>query len=318
MIVAATIHFYGHHMWPDAPEHRSYLRVRHPHNFSITGYVTVTSPDRQVEYHDLKDRLTGAVQHIDCDGEFGSRSCEHIGIELLNIMTDLSHVKVGEDEDHFSIVIRAPNAVMECIDEGEIKKAKAGRPRNNYENPRVVTVCGSTRFKEHTLAAIRELEEQGVAVFSVGSFMHADGISYDERMKVKLDELHKKKISMSDYIYVINVNGYIGQSTSSEIKYAESIGIPVIYKFPIDKPRAIVRWFSLQMEEKLQRNEYKGGWDGYLMSELMNMAHAEMLELQDAIDGKDGNPVKEAADVANIMMMIADKAIQGGQRDDRA
>jgi hypothetical protein len=44
-----------------------------------------------------------------------------------------------------------------------------------------------------------------------------------------LDDMHKRKIDMADEIFVINVGGYIGQSTRSEIAYAESKGIPVRY-----------------------------------------------------------------------------------------
>ncbi|HON76811.1 MAG TPA: hypothetical protein PLQ23_16875, partial [Dermatophilaceae bacterium] len=50
-------------------------------------------------------------------------------------------------------------------------------------------MCGSTRFRDETLTAIRELEESGYAVFSVGSFMHADGIPYSDDEKARLDAL---------------------------------------------------------------------------------------------------------------------------------
>jgi hypothetical protein len=67
---------------------------------------------------------------------------------------------------------------------------------------------------------------------SVGCFGHADGkfgtVITDE-MKVKLDELHKRKIDLADTVFVLNVNDYIGNSTRSEIEYAEQIGKPVYY-----------------------------------------------------------------------------------------
>ena len=63
---------------------------------------------------------------------------------------------------------------------------------------------------------------RGQIVLSVGWFGHADGDIYTptEKEKEELDELHKRKIDLADYVYVINVNGYIGSSTRSEIEYA--------------------------------------------------------------------------------------------------
>ncbi len=95
--------------------------------------------------------------------------------------------------------------------------------------PRIVTVSGSTRFAEETREVIAHLEMLGVAVFSVGSFMHAEGLKFSESTKRRLDELHLAKISMSDAVFVVNVGGYIGESTRREIAFAESLGIPVEY-----------------------------------------------------------------------------------------
>ncbi len=47
--------------------------------------------------------------------------------------------------------------------------------------------------------------------------------------KEMLDDMHKRKIDMADEIYVINVGGYIGESTRSEIEYAKNIGRGVRY-----------------------------------------------------------------------------------------
>lgn len=49
------------------------------------------------------------------------------------------------------------------------------------------------------------------------------------KTKEMLDDMHKRKIDMSDEIYVINVGGYIGDSTRSEIQYAEAHGKTVCY-----------------------------------------------------------------------------------------
>lgn len=96
----------------------------------------------------------------------------------------------------------------------------------------IVTLCGSTRFKKEFHEENLNYTLMGYVVLSVGSFMHSDTeIKITPEQKQKLDELHKRKIDMSDFIYVIDVDGYIGESTRSEIEYATVIaGIPVLYR----------------------------------------------------------------------------------------
>ena len=92
----------------------------------------------------------------------------------------------------------------------------------------VITLCGSTRFKEQFLEAQKRLTLAGNIVISVGLFGHSgDDEVWTEGTKEMLDDMHKRKIDMADGIYVINVGGYIGQSTRSEIEDALSQGKPV-------------------------------------------------------------------------------------------
>ena len=84
---------------------------------------------------------------------------------------------------------------------------------------KVITLCGSTRFKDDFERINRELTLAGNIVISVGCFGHA-GDTFTEEQKVMLDDLHKRKIDMADAIFVINKNGYLGSSTKSEINYA--------------------------------------------------------------------------------------------------
>ena len=74
---------------------------------------------------------------------------------------------------------------------------------------KVITLCGSTKFKEQYLEAQKRLTLEGT--------------------KAMLDDMHKRKIDMADEIFVINVGGYVGESTRSEIGYAMSNGIDVRY-----------------------------------------------------------------------------------------
>lgn len=96
----------------------------------------------------------------------------------------------------------------------------------------VITLCGSTRFKDQFLEAQKRLTLAGNIVISVGLFGHSgDDEVWTEGTKEMLD-MHKRKIDMADRIYVINVNGYIGSSTRSEIEYARKKGKQVLFLEP--------------------------------------------------------------------------------------
>ena len=102
---------------------------------------------------------------------------------------------------------------------------------------KVITLCGSTRFKDEFYKAQKELTLKGNIVISVGLFGHSgdsevwDNMSEGTLTKTKemLDDMHKRKIDMADEIFVINKGGYIGDSTKSEINYAIQTGKKVNY-----------------------------------------------------------------------------------------
>lgn len=87
----------------------------------------------------------------------------------------------------------------------------------------IVTLCGSTRFYEAFQRANYEETMAGRIVLSVDFFMHRPDVVHGEafgctpEQKRDLDLLHFDKIAMSDEILVLNVNGYIGESTRREI-----------------------------------------------------------------------------------------------------
>ena len=102
---------------------------------------------------------------------------------------------------------------------------------------KVVTLCGSTRFKDAFMEVQKRLTLEGNIVISVGLFGHSGDSEVWENMdegtltatKAMLDDMHKRKIDMADEIFVINVGGYIGSSTQSEIEYAKATGKAVRY-----------------------------------------------------------------------------------------
>ena len=101
----------------------------------------------------------------------------------------------------------------------------------------VITLCGSTRFRKEFETAQKQLTLAGIIVISVGLFGHAgdeevwEGMDEDTvtETKLMLDHMHKRKIDMADGICVINVNGYVGSSTRSEIAYAAAHGKTITY-----------------------------------------------------------------------------------------
>lgn len=95
---------------------------------------------------------------------------------------------------------------------------------------KVITLCGSTRFKDAFMKAQKRLTLEGNIVISVGHFGHSgDDEVWTEGTKEMLDDMHLRKIDLADEIYVINVDGYIGTSTKNEIEYAKRSGKTVRY-----------------------------------------------------------------------------------------
>ena len=107
---------------------------------------------------------------------------------------------------------------------------------------KIITLCGSTKFKNEFLKVQKDLTLQGNIVISVGLFGHSGDTEVWENMdegtrtktKEMLDDMHKRKIDMADEIFVINVGGYIGESTKSEIEYAKGLNKSINYLEPLE------------------------------------------------------------------------------------
>jgi hypothetical protein len=100
--------------------------------------------------------------------------------------------------------------------------------------PTIVCLCGSTRFwREFQKASLRETLN-GKIVLSIGAASGTDDEHFGnlpreeyDRVKTMLDELHLRKIDLADEVLILNVDGYIGQSTRNELDYALVHGKPV-------------------------------------------------------------------------------------------
>ena len=106
--------------------------------------------------------------------------------------------------------------------------------------PKIVTLCGSTKFRDEFVRQNLNETLAGKIVLSIGCDMKSDDeifghMSPEQLREVKagLDELHKRKIDISDEVLILNVGGYDGDSTRSERDYASRIGKDVRYLEPI-------------------------------------------------------------------------------------
>ncbi|MCD8508631.1 MAG: hypothetical protein LRY73_01100 [Bacillus sp. (in: Bacteria)] len=94
---------------------------------------------------------------------------------------------------------------------------------------KVITLCGSTKFKNEFEEVNKFFTLKGHAVISVGFFEQSEGIEITEEQEKLFEAIHRKKIDLSDEIVVIDVNGYIGSSTRKEIEYATGKGKGISY-----------------------------------------------------------------------------------------
>lgn len=105
------------------------------------------------------------------------------------------------------------------------------------DRPEIVTLCGSTRFVEEFNYVRQRLTLQGQIVLSIEIVttqqLDEDPQHVNRPNKEMLDALHLHKIRMSDYIFVLNKRGYIGESTAREIEYARKLGKPIEYLEPL-------------------------------------------------------------------------------------
>ena len=94
---------------------------------------------------------------------------------------------------------------------------------------KIITLCGSIKFKDEFMKVQEKLTLDGNIVLTPNFFNNIKKEEIDLETKKMLDEMHKQKIDMSDEIYVINIGGYIGESTKSEIEYAKEKGKRISY-----------------------------------------------------------------------------------------
>ncbi len=95
--------------------------------------------------------------------------------------------------------------------------------------PRIITICGSLKFKEEMMKLAIQLELKGNVVLTLAFPVDNSKTIYTEDEILMLGKMHKEKIKLSDSIMVVDVNNYIGEATKSEIEFAKSLDKEIIY-----------------------------------------------------------------------------------------
>ena len=93
---------------------------------------------------------------------------------------------------------------------------------------KVITLCGSLKFKKEMMTVAEKMALEGYCVLTP-AYPVSENIERTKEQLIKLKEAHFKRIELSDAIFVVNINNYIGDSTKLEIDYAKKIGKEIIY-----------------------------------------------------------------------------------------
>ncbi|MFI5808371.1 hypothetical protein [Streptomyces sp. NPDC051561] len=127
-----------------------------------------------------------------------------------------------------------------------------GRTRSDLDSPegrpRIVALCGSTRFWAELQEAVTRETAAGKITLAPGCNMKQPHLLWDdarkaEDLKARLDTLHRHKIDLADEVLIVAPGGYIGESTRSEIQYAQQLGRPIRYSIeaaPSDPDSAVL------------------------------------------------------------------------------
>ena len=94
----------------------------------------------------------------------------------------------------------------------------------------MITLCGSMRFREEFERLDAELTLAGHVVLTPTAFAPSRELTAEER--ARLGRIHLQKVAMADEVLIVNVGGYVGESTRREIAHARSRGVAVRYLEP--------------------------------------------------------------------------------------
>ncbi len=161
------------------------------------------------------------------------------GGEVMGIPSNQEVPEMSDDLEYCGRLVPVPAQELSAL------RARVAELERRFTAP-IVCMCGSTKFKQAWISENARLTGEGNIVLAVGLWGHHERVFPDAETKARLDNLHKRKIDLCDWVRVLDINGYIGESTRSEIDYALGLGKEVRYlsieypnyEEPIDKVRA--------------------------------------------------------------------------------
>jgi len=103
---------------------------------------------------------------------------------------------------------------------------------------KIITLCGSLRFQECMMRTAEKMALLGNCVLTP-IYPTSENPERTKEQLAKLKEEHFKRIELSDAILVVNVNNYIGDSTSLEIEYAKKLNKEILYYTDLIKNKTI-------------------------------------------------------------------------------
>lgn len=159
--------------------------------------------------------------------------------EMIEIVAEqyLDALHAGQKPDRDQIVGRSPVTISEDLRKRlalvELLQKGAEKP----SRPEIICLCGSSRFVQEMAAIAWGFEKDGKITMGLhllpeGYGAPADHLAEAEGVAEQMDELHLRKIDLADRVFVVNIGGYIGDSTRREIGYATAAGKPVAYLEP--------------------------------------------------------------------------------------
>lgn len=158
--------------------------------------------------------------------------------EHLHILYEAEQIMKYYEKHILAELNKKVKSYVPRFPKGGVIVGKQASSISEEDKPKVVCFCGSTRFAQYFMIKRWELEKQGIITLGINILpdnYFIEGNSHgaeQEGVKEILDELHKRKIDLSDEVFVLNVGGYIGESTRGEIEYAIQTGKPIKYLEP--------------------------------------------------------------------------------------
>jgi hypothetical protein len=195
---------------------------------TITDHVPDPGADPGGEGRDLEPIIAGILTNI-----LGSvLLAQAVAWQLRTAILNAGYVVVPRTPTRTMLGAAWADALGEDAAAVWAAMIEAAASTGDPETFPVICLCGSSRFQDQHEAAAIALTLAGRLVLGMHVYGHRMGIDMDGPVKAMLDRLHRKRIDLADEVFVINVGGYVGDSTRREIAYARAAGKPVRYLEP--------------------------------------------------------------------------------------